>query len=86
MQEVGLHDYTTTIWNAVLVPAGTPHPIVQRLAQAFSTAANDPAIQHHLARLGVQPLSLGPKDASRRMQHAIRTWASVIKAAGIKLR
>jgi tripartite-type tricarboxylate transporter receptor subunit TctC len=85
MKEVGFQDYSTTIWNAILVPAGTPDLAIKRLAQAMTAAANNPEFQHNLNKLGVESLSTSPADAVHRMQHEITTWASVIKSAGIKL-
>lgn len=84
MKEAGFVNYTTTIWNVVLLPTGTPPDVAARLAQAFATLGNDPELRQKLNALGAEPLFTGPSDAQHRLSHEIAEWRSVIKAAGIK--
>src|ERR1044072_2546366 len=43
--ELGLVDYPVESWNALFAPAGTPQPILARLAEVMAQMAKAPALQ-----------------------------------------
>ncbi len=50
--EAGVPDFEASIWTGLCAPAGTPAPILARLAEAFGTALHSPTIQERLTDLG----------------------------------
>ncbi|MDI3307174.1 MAG: tripartite tricarboxylate transporter substrate binding protein [Acetobacteraceae bacterium] len=70
---------------AVLVPAGTPGPIVQRLNELFRAAATAPETRERLAALATVPETMRPEEweAYNRAENA--KWREVIRARNIRV-
>jgi tripartite-type tricarboxylate transporter receptor subunit TctC len=78
-------DFLVTSWNGFLAPAGTPQPIIRRLAQETRDAAKDPVIAERLRKLGIEPSGADP-DAFAEIIRAERDfYRAAGKAAGIKI-
>ena len=58
--EAGVPGFETRLWIGITVRAGTPKPIVDKLAEAAAKAAQDPAVVATLAKQGFQPLVMSP--------------------------
>ncbi|MCM5571761.1 tripartite tricarboxylate transporter substrate binding protein [Burkholderiaceae bacterium FT117] len=54
MSESGFPEATSVSWFGFHAPAGTPKPVIQKLARAVSEAAADPRIQARIAALGAE--------------------------------
>lgn len=86
MQEQGMRGYECYTWNAILAPANTPPPVVERLNGAMQTAMKDPAVIKRLQDVGVDPTpGRGPKETSAFMQAELAKWAPIIKASGAQV-
>jgi tripartite-type tricarboxylate transporter receptor subunit TctC len=84
LAELGLPGFEMQSWQGIFAPAGTPAPIVNRLAQAIADAVASPDMHAKLLQLGVQPDGRG-SAAFAQFQHAeIEKWGKVIKDAGIQ--
>ena len=84
MAEAGLPDYEVNEWNAIFAPAGTPAPIVAKLAEAIAKALHAPDVRERVASLGGEIAALGPQDTARFVSEQTETWGKVIRAARIK--
>ncbi|MDF3881619.1 Bug family tripartite tricarboxylate transporter substrate binding protein [Cupriavidus basilensis] len=85
MKEAGFPNYETSIWNMVMVPRGTPAPVVQKLSAALLQTVNDPEVRERLAKIGVEPiLDSTPDKAAKFVQAETQRWADVIKAGNIQ--
>jgi tripartite-type tricarboxylate transporter receptor subunit TctC len=82
--EAGVPSFQASGWNAMFAPRGTPRPIIDRLAQAVSTALDDPATRAKLEGIGaVIPQKRG-SDALRAMVASeVDKWTPVIQAAKV---
>ena len=58
MIEAGYPDATSVSWFGLHAPAGTPAPVVARIAAAAIAAANDPGVRERLIRVGVETAPL----------------------------
>ena len=86
MQEQGLKGFECYTWNAILAPAGTPQPIVDRLNDAISKAMDDPAVFKRLQEAGVDPTpGRAPKRPPRSCKAELAKWAPIIKASGAQV-
>lgn len=83
--EAGLPGYEIVSWQAVFAPAGTPQPIVQRLAAEIGKILNEPDVRQRLASLGVEPSGAGPAELSALQKSEVAKWAKLIKTAGIRV-
>jgi tripartite-type tricarboxylate transporter receptor subunit TctC len=84
MAEAGVPSYEVYEWNAIFAPAGTPAPVVARLADAIDKAMQSPEIRERVATLGGEVAGYGPKEAATFVQEQTELWAKVIRLANIK--
>ncbi|MCY0855539.1 Bug family tripartite tricarboxylate transporter substrate binding protein [Cupriavidus sp. D39] len=85
MKEAGFPSYETSIWNMVMVPRGTPAPVIEKLSAALQQAVKDPEVRERMEKIGVEPVvDSSPDQAARFVQAETRRWAEVIKAGNIQ--
>jgi tripartite-type tricarboxylate transporter receptor subunit TctC len=84
MVEAGLPDYEVYEWNAIFAPAGTPAPIVAKLAEAIAKALHAPDVRERVASLGGEIAALSPHDTTRFVSEQTEIWGKVIRTARIK--
>jgi tripartite-type tricarboxylate transporter receptor subunit TctC len=83
LQEQGLKGFECYTWNAILAPADTPQPIVDRLSEAINKALDDPVVFKRLQEAGIDPTpGSTPKQASAFIKAELAKWAPIIKASG----
>ena len=83
LQEQGLRGFECYTWNAILAPADTPQPIVDRLSEAINKALDDPAVFKRLQEAGIDPTpGSTPKQATAFIKAELAKWAPIIKASG----
>ena len=87
VDEAGLPEFYTTVWNAIWVPKGTPKKIIGKLNVAVVDGLSDSAVRRRLADLGQQivPRDHQTPEALAAFHKAeIEKWWPIIKAADIK--
>ena len=81
--EVGMPEYKVNGWFALLAPAGTPKPILERLSKEMKTALDDPAVKKGFDGAGAETMYL-PLDQVKKWHHAeIAKYRDIITKAGI---
>ena len=83
--ESGYPGFEASVWFAMLVPAGTPKPIVQRLHAETIKALSLPDVQAAMSRQGLEPIPSSPAELETRIAKETATWAALIKKTGIRL-
>ena len=86
MSESGLVGYETGVWNGLLAPAGTPRPIIDRLAQAAAQAVNSEDFIKALDANGILPFAGTPEELGQFIRSEIEKWGKVVIAAGMQKR
>jgi tripartite-type tricarboxylate transporter receptor subunit TctC len=82
--EQGVKGVDAQFWWGIVVPAGTPAPIVARLNAEIARALADPEIRATFEQQGIEP-SPGTSEAFGAWIAAERVrWADVVAKAGIK--
>jgi tripartite-type tricarboxylate transporter receptor subunit TctC len=84
VDESGVPHYEATIWLGLLAPKGTPRAIVERLNEAVSKIASQPAVREEWGRQGATPMVMTPAVFEKYIGDDIAKWARVIKSANIK--
>ncbi|MCA3187686.1 tripartite tricarboxylate transporter substrate binding protein [Cupriavidus sp.] len=85
MKEAGFPNYETSIWNMVMVPRGTPTPVIEKLSAALQTVVRDAEVKQRMQKIGVEPvIGSTPEKAAAFVQAETRRWAEVIKAGNIQ--
>ncbi len=84
VSESGLPGFTFESWFAVMAPAGTPKPIVDRLHQEIVKAVADPGVRDKLRVQGLTARASSPDELRQATREQLARYAQVIKDAGIK--
>ena len=82
--EAGLPQYKVSGWFALLAPAGTPKPILERLNKELTTALNDPAVRQSFGQNGAVTMALSLDAAKKFHADEIAKYRDIITKAGIK--
>lgn len=82
--ESGYPGFDASLWLALVAPAGTPQPIIDRLSKELSTLIATPEMREALDKAGAEPLSGTPAELAALIRDGIPKYARVIKAAGVK--
>jgi tripartite-type tricarboxylate transporter receptor subunit TctC len=74
------------IWQSVVVPAGTPKEIVQRLYGSITKTMANEDVRKRLLTAGIEPaVSRSPEDFAAFIKAQAETRSKVIKQVGIKI-
>ena len=76
--------YESRSWIGVLVPAGTPREIVNRINAVLVKVVNTPEVRQALIAQGADPETNTPEEFARYIREEVVRAARVVKAAGIK--
>jgi tripartite-type tricarboxylate transporter receptor subunit TctC len=72
-------------WWGVLVPAGTPQPVVQKLNADTVRALADPDVKKRFADLGVEAVSSTPAEFAAFIRNEMDKYTKLIREANIKV-
>lgn len=84
LAELGLPGFEMQSWQGVFAPAGTPAPVVDRLAREIQAIVKSPQVHAKLMTLGVAPDGRDSAAFSQFQRNEIEKWGKVIKDAGIQ--
>lgn len=84
MAEAGIADFDTSLWLGLAAPAGTPRPVIEKLAKAARQAMHDPEAAATLRKQGYEPNDADPDKFAAFIHSEFDRWSSVTRAAGIK--
>jgi tripartite-type tricarboxylate transporter receptor subunit TctC len=83
LAEAGLPGYAATGWFSVVVRAGTPRPIIDRLNQVLMTHLGRAEVRERMQALAIEPLTSTPDEMEKFVAAEIVKWAKVVQDAGI---
>jgi tripartite-type tricarboxylate transporter receptor subunit TctC len=84
ISEAGVPGYESVQWFGMLVPAGTPRPVVDRLYQEITRSVRAPDMKERLNSLGLDVVAGTPEEFGAYIKSETEKWAKVIKTMGIK--
>ena len=84
MAEQGFPDAQVTPWFGIVVPKGTPEPIVDRISKALESALATSEVQQKLDIAGCEPKAASPAQFADIIKADVALWAKVVKDAGIE--
>lgn len=83
--ESGFASLSDSVWYAVLVPAGTPRDVIDRLNAGFRQAIAKPATVERLeGPAKTSPASSTPQEAASYVRAQVAKWNRVAAQAGLK--
>jgi tripartite-type tricarboxylate transporter receptor subunit TctC len=83
MAEQGFAEAQVTPWFGIVVPAGTPAPVVDRISKALEAALATPDVREKLDIAGCEPKSAPRNQFADIIKSDVALWAKVVKDAGI---
>lgn len=84
-QQGGVPGYEAYTWHMVMLPAGTPAPIVTQMNQAINKVMAMDSVKARLSDLTMQTRSdTTPETAAKFLNDEIAKWTPIIRSAGIK--
>lgn len=83
--EAGFPKLQNTFWLGVVVPAGTPSDIINKLNAAFRESLKPPQTRALLANLGAEIKISTPAEFGKFLADELAQWTAVVKAANIKV-
>jgi tripartite-type tricarboxylate transporter receptor subunit TctC len=83
--EMDLPGYEGILWIGIVAPAGTPQPVVDKLAAACQRAVRAPDLADRLKRDGVDPVGGTPQSFASLIAREIGEWRNLAQSAKITL-
>ncbi len=84
LTELGFGKNDVTAWWGVVVPAGTPRPVVERLAGWFNQITNEEDTKQFLARAAFDPFPGSPDQMSELLKSDAARWKGYVELAKIE--
>ena len=82
--ELGYPGMDIALWYGVVVPGGTPGPIVQRLNAELAKIVDMPDVRKNLTEQGADLQGGTPEGFGAFMRNESTRWSVVVRQAGIK--
>jgi tripartite-type tricarboxylate transporter receptor subunit TctC len=84
IQELGVPDFDATVWFGLMAPAGTPRPLIDKLAAAANEALKSPQVIAKLTTAQFEALGGSPGDFAAFIARETAKWRMVAEATGLK--
>ena len=84
MGEAGIKDFIVTSWAAFVVPAGTPRPVIDKIAAAMKTLAADAELQKKFQVAGARCIASTPEEAIAYAAKERAIWKVAVALSGAK--
>jgi tripartite-type tricarboxylate transporter receptor subunit TctC len=84
LSELGLGEFDIAPWFGVVVPAGTPRPVIDKLAGWFNQITNAEDTKQFLARSALDAFPGTPESMAAHLQAETQRWGRWVKMAKIE--
>jgi tripartite-type tricarboxylate transporter receptor subunit TctC len=85
LEEAGYPGQEGDTPQCVLVPAGTPRTIVERLHGEILRIIALPEVKEKFAAIGFEPIGTTPEEFAARIKVDVPKWAKIVREANIKV-
>lgn len=76
--------FDVVAWNAIIAPANTPRPIVDKLSKAIAEIMRTPEVAEKFKQMGTTPVGSTPDELGTFMASDIKKFDDIVKSANIK--
>lgn len=83
--EVGYPAIDGLAWYGLLLPGGTPAPIVTKLHRELARIILLPDVQSRFATQGYDAVTSTPQEFAQLIRHDLAKWRKVVKASGARV-
>jgi tripartite-type tricarboxylate transporter receptor subunit TctC len=84
LAEAGVPGVDVSPWWGVVVPAGTPRPIIDKLAGWFNQITASDETRQFLSRAALDPMPGSPEQMAALLKTEVERWGGFVKLANIK--
>lgn len=84
MEEAGVKGYEFSTWYGLLVAAGTPRPIVERLNAETGGVLRSSGVNEQFAAQGLEATPSTPAEFGAYLRSEVEKWGQVIRASGAR--
>lgn len=83
--EQGLPKLFAVNWFAIMAPAKTPRPVVDKLHASLAKAANSPELKERFAGIGVETMTMASPDAfAAFVKEELVRWGKLARESGAR--
>src|SRR5690606_38243862 len=82
--EKGMPDFKSEAWFGLVVPRGTPEPVIHKIAADVSTVLSRPEFQkRYITGVGLEPLDQGPDEFAKFLEQDRKEYKESISKANV---
>jgi tripartite-type tricarboxylate transporter receptor subunit TctC len=85
LDEIGIKNAESDTFQGVYVTAGTPKPVIDRLAKELTAILAKPDIKEKFAKIGLPVVADGPAAFRKRVEREVPMYKEIIDKAGLKI-
>lgn len=85
LEELGLKDAVSDTFQGIYAPAGTPQPVVDRLAKELTAILARPDVREKFDKAGLPVVAEGPEAFRARIAREVPMYKEIIDKAGLKI-
>jgi tripartite-type tricarboxylate transporter receptor subunit TctC len=86
LDELGIKDAESDTFQGVYAPAGTPKPLIDRLAKELDGILARADVREKFAKIGLPVVAEGPDVFRARIAKEVPMYKEIIDKAGLKMR
>jgi tripartite-type tricarboxylate transporter receptor subunit TctC len=86
LDELGIKDAESDTFQGLFAPAGTPKPVIDRLAKEVGKILADPEMKAKYVKLGLPVVAEGPAAFKARIAREVPMYKEVIDKAGLQIK
>ena len=83
--ELGYPDFDVSLWMGLLMPAGTPADVIDKMSKATERALADPAVRKKIEEQGAEPAYLAPAAFSKFVVDETKRFGELVKDVGLRV-
>ena len=81
--EAGLPGFASEQLVGLLVPSGTPQPVIDTLSKTLKEALADPEVKAKIIKVGANPESSSPEQYRKLMAEDQQLWGKIVRKLGL---
>lgn len=85
LDELGIKNAESDTFQGLFAPAGTPKPIIDRLAKELAKILEQPDVRAKYVKLGLPVVAEGPDAFRARIAREVPMYKEIIDKAGLKI-
>lgn len=85
LEEIGVKDAESDTFQGIFVLAGTPQPVIDRVAKELTAILARPDVKEKFDKIGLPVVAEGPAAFRKRVEHEVPMYKEVIDKAGLRI-